>query len=156
MIRPAISNSNAITPIPMPNTTLIHVLRLRFSFFALMLSIIKRIIEVHSSIHVINYFLSSLSSELVSLLYLQSYVSIHLLLCQDLILYIIQIKNGRYQFRPSLKQSGSQSHLTDVFGYSVIDIRNNIIKRTVPREIRCQLFHYESRDNFIIIIISRY
>ena len=92
MIRPAISNSNAITPIPMPNTTLIHVLRLRFSFFALMLSIIKRIIAVHSSIHVINYFLSSLSSELVSLLYLQSYVSIHLLLCQDLI--IIQIKTA--------------------------------------------------------------
>ena len=92
MIRPAISNSNAITPIPMPNTTLIHVLRLRFSFFALMLSIIKRIIEVHSSIHVINYFLSSLSSELVSLLYLQSYVSIHSLLCQDLI--IIQIKTA--------------------------------------------------------------
>ena len=92
MIRPAISNSNAITPIPMPNTTLIHVLRLRFSFFALMLSIIKRIIEVHSSIHVINYFLSSLSSELVSLLYLQPYVSIHLLLCQDLI--IIQIKTA--------------------------------------------------------------
>lgn len=92
MIRPAISNSNAITPIPMPNTTLIHVLRLRFSFFALMLSIIKRIIEVHSSIQVINYFLSSLSSELVSLLYLQSYVSIHSLLCQDLI--IIQIKTA--------------------------------------------------------------
>lgn len=92
MIRPAISNSNAITPIPMPNTTLIHVLRLRFSFFALMLSIIKRIIEVHSSIHVINYFLSSLSSELVSLLYLQPYVSILLLLCQDLI--IIQIKTA--------------------------------------------------------------
>ena len=100
MIRPAISNSNAITPIPMPNTTLIHVLRLRFSFFALMLSIIKRIIAVHSSIHVINYCLSSLSSELVSLLYLQSYVSIHLLLCQDLILYIIQktagINSGRH------------------------------------------------------------
>lgn len=92
MIRPAISNSNAITPIPMPNTTLIHVLRLRFSFFALMLSIIKRIIAVHSSIHVINYFLSSLSSELVSLLYLQPYVSILLLLCQDLI--IIQIKTA--------------------------------------------------------------
>ena len=94
MIRPAISNSNAITPIPMPNTTLIHVLRLRFSFFALMLSNIKRIIEVHSSIHVINYFLSSLSSELVSLLYLQPYVSIKSLLCQDLILYIIQIKTA--------------------------------------------------------------
>ena len=124
MIRPAISNSNAITPIPMPNTTLIHVLRLRFSFFALMLSIIKRIIEVHSSIHVINYFLSSLSSKLVSLLYLQPHVSMHSLLCQDLI--IIQIKNGRYQFRPSLKHSCSQSHLTDVFGYSVIDIRNII------------------------------
>lgn len=92
MIRPAISNSNAITPIPMPNTTLIQVLRLRFSFFALMLSIIKRIIAVHSSIHVINYFLSSLSSELVSLLYLQPYVSILLLLCQDLI--IIQIKTA--------------------------------------------------------------
>ena len=46
MIRPAISNSNAITPIPMPNTTLIQVLRLRFSFFALMLSIIKRIIAI--------------------------------------------------------------------------------------------------------------
>ena len=91
MIRPAISNSNAITPIPMPNTTLIHVLRLRFSFFALMLSIIKRIIEVHSSIHVINYFLSSLSNELVSLLYLQPYVSIYSLLCQELILIIIQI-----------------------------------------------------------------
>lgn len=99
MIRPAISNSNAITPIPMPNTTLIHVLRLRFSFFALMLSIIKRIIEVHSSIHVINYFLSSLSSELVSLLYLQPYVSIKSLLCQDLIIFQIKtagIKSGRH------------------------------------------------------------
>lgn len=99
MIRPAISNSNAITPIPMPNTTLIQVLRLRFSFFALMLSIIKRIIEVHSSIHVINYSLSSLSSELVSLLYLQPYVSIHSLLCQDLIIIHIKtagINSGRH------------------------------------------------------------
>lgn len=137
MKRPVINNSNAITPIPMPNTTLIHVLRLRFSFFALMLSIIKRIIEVHSSIHVINYFLSSLSSELVSLLYLQLYVSIRSLLCQDLI--IIQIKTAgikmkwvHFKIRPSLKHSSSQSHLTDVFGYSVIDIRNNIIKRTIP------------------------